>query len=94
MEREVLPADRGMLFVFPEKRVVSMWMKDTLIPLDMLFLGPGGQVLKIAGMTEPNSTAIISSGVPVHGVLELAGGAVARLGIRDGDRVVHPAFAP
>ena len=53
-----------MLFVSPEERVIHMWMKDTLIPLDMLFLAPDGRILKIAAMAEPNSTSVISSDVP------------------------------
>lgn len=94
MFRDSLPADGGMLFVSPEERVVHMWMKNTLIPLDMLFLGPDGRILKVAAMAEPGSTEILSSGVPAKGVLELPGGTAARLGITEGDRVVHPAFAP
>lgn len=94
MFRTELPADGGMLFVHDEERVVHMWMKNTLIPLDMLFLAADGTIVRIAAETEPLSTRIISSGDPAKGVLELRGGTARRLGLVPGDRVVHPAFAP
>lgn len=94
MFRAELPPDGGMLFVHEEERVVHMWMKNTLIPLDMLFLAADGTIVRIAAETEPLSTRIISSGDPAKGVLELKGGTARRLGIVPGDRVVHPAFAP
>jgi uncharacterized membrane protein (UPF0127 family) len=70
-----------------------MWMKNTLIPLDMLFLAADGTIVRIEENTEPLSLRTIASGVPVKGVLELPGGTARRLGIVPGDRVVHPAFA-
>lgn len=93
MFRTELAADAGMLFVHEVEREVAMWMKNTLIPLDMLFLGADGTVVRIEENAEPLSLRTISSGVPVKGVLELPGGTARRLGIVPGDRVAHPAFA-
>ena len=80
-----LPATQGMLFVPREPRNMSMWMKNTLIPLDMLFIDSQGQVVKIAANTEPHSLATISGDQPVSAVLELRGGEAAKRGIRVGD---------
>lgn len=93
MFRESLAADAGMLFIFEAARPVSFWMKNTLIPLDMLFIAPDGRIATIAAMTTPHSEQPVPSGVPVLGVLEVAGGTAAHLGIAVGDRVVHPSFA-
>ena len=82
----------GMLFVFPQPRAVSMWMKNTRISLDMLFVSAEGRVIRIAPKTKPQSLATISSMGLVTGVIEIAGGEAQRLGIRTGDRVIHPAF--
>jgi uncharacterized membrane protein (UPF0127 family) len=82
----------GMLFVYPEPRVVSMWMKNTVIPLDMLFVAEDGRIIRIARRTRPQSLETITSMGPVIGVIELAGGEAERLGIETGARVVHPAF--
>ena len=92
MFRRSLAADAGMLFVYRPARPVSMWMKNTLIPLDMLFIAEDGVVVKIVERTVPLSLTSISSDQRVRGVLELNGGTVNRLGIRPGDRVIHPAF--
>jgi uncharacterized membrane protein (UPF0127 family) len=83
---------RGMLFVYPEARVVSMWMKNTLIPLDMLFVAGDGRIIRIAQRTRPQSLEQITSMGPVVAVIELAGGESARLGIEHGARVLHPAL--
>jgi hypothetical protein len=93
MFRQSLPADAGMLFLYERDRPMSMWMKNTFIPLDMLFIDRHGVIVDIAERTVPHSTEIISSDVPARAVLELNGGTAARLGIRRGDRVHHPAFA-
>lgn len=82
-----LDAGKGMLFVADEPRTMSMWMKNTLIPLDMVFIDVEGRIARIAANTRPHSLATVSSGEPVKAVLELAGGECARLGIRPGDRV-------
>jgi uncharacterized membrane protein (UPF0127 family) len=87
-----LPPDRGMLFPQDEPRVMRMWMKNTLIPLDMLFVDARGRVVYIQERATPQSEAIISAPVPVKAVLELAGGECARLGIRVGDQVRHRLF--
>jgi uncharacterized protein len=84
-----LPADRGMLFVHPESRELLMWMKNTFIPLDMLFIDDTGRIVHIAKRTTPQSEAIISSGKPAKAVLEIAGGEADRRGITIGNRVVH-----
>jgi uncharacterized protein len=88
-----LKSDRGMLFLFDPPQVESFWMKNTLIALDLLFLAPDGRVIRIAANATPLSLASIDSMGVVRGVLEIAGGTSARLGIKVGDRVRHPAFA-
>ena len=92
MFRESMPIDAGMLFIYPDERPVAMWMQNTLIPLDMLFIAGDGRIAKIHERAKPLSTATIPSQHPVRAVLELNGGAAARFGIRAGDRLVHPAF--
>jgi len=92
MFRQRLPADAGMLFLYPAARPVSMWMKNTLIPLDMLFIGDDGRILHIAERAIPGSTATISSMQPARAVLELNGGTAARLKIQVGDRVLYKTF--
>jgi len=87
-----LPADHGMLFDYPRPQRVSMWMKNTLIPLDMLFIRADGSIANIAQRTVPGSLAVINSEDKVRAVLELNGGTAARLGIRPGDRVRHAIF--
>jgi uncharacterized membrane protein (UPF0127 family) len=94
MFRRSLAPDRGMLFDFARVEPVSMWMQNTYIPLDMLFIRPDGTVARVAENAEPLSTRTIPSGEPVLAVLELIGGSAARLGIKAGDRVEHPLFAP
>ncbi len=92
MFRRSMAPNRGMLFDFERVEPVAMWMKNTYLPLDMLFIRPDGTVARIAADTEPLSTATILSGEPVLAVLELNAGTAARLGIRAGDRVEHPLF--
>ena len=82
-----LPADRGMLFVLPQPRVMSMWMKNTYIPLDMVFIDEQGRIAKIAAMTEPHSLTTISSQAKVKAVLEIRGGEAAKRSLRVGDKV-------
>ena len=89
-----LAADAGMLFNFHQPRAISMWMKDTLIALDMIFIDERGAVVNVAENTVPLSSATISSDRPVLAVLEVNAGTAARLGIQPGDRVVHPLFSP
>jgi uncharacterized membrane protein (UPF0127 family) len=88
MSRTTMAPDAGMLFDFIEPRDVSMWMHNTLLPLDMLFIDAGGTITHIHENAEPQSDAIISSRGPVKYVLELNGGRSRALGIKAGDRVV------
>jgi len=92
MYRQRLPADAGMLFLYPAAREVTFWMKNTVIPLDMLFIGDDGRILQIAERAIPGSTATISSLQPARAVLELNGGTAARLKIQVGDRVLYRTF--
>jgi uncharacterized membrane protein (UPF0127 family) len=92
MFRRFMPADRGMLFDFTPDQNVMMWMKNTYIPLDMLFISRDGHILTIAENTEPLSERIIASGVAVAAVLEINAGSVARWHIRKGDVVHHSMF--
>lgn len=88
MRRENMPLDHGMLFDFDDTRPVSMWMQNTPLPLDMLFIQKDGTISHIHKMAEPFSRAIIDSRGPVSFVLELNGGRSDALGITSGDRVV------
>ena len=92
MFRQRLPADRGMLFDFGQPRPVAMWMKNTYIPLDMLFIRADGSIAYIAENTVPKSLDTIGINEKVLAVLELAGGTVKKLGIRAGDSVYHRMF--
>ncbi|MFH1157838.1 MAG: DUF192 domain-containing protein [Pseudomonadota bacterium] len=92
MFREHMEPDRGMLFELGRTGVVRFWMKNTLIPLDMLFIAPDGTIRKIHENAEPKSLKSISSEVSVSAVLEINGGRAKALGLSAGDRVVHPYF--
>jgi uncharacterized protein len=92
MFRRELPEGRGMLFDFKQDQNVTMWMKNTYIPLDMIFIRADGRIHRIAENTEPESTRIIAAGAPVRAVLEVIAGTAKKLGIRAGDRVAHPLF--
>lgn len=92
MYRRYMPEDRGMLFDFKQVAPVAMWMQNTYIPLDMLFIRADGTIARIEEHTEPLSTRTIPSGEPVLAVLELNAGTSAKLGIKAGDRVGHPLF--
>ncbi len=94
MFRESLDEDRGMLFDFGQPQQATMWMRNTYVPLDMLFIDEHGRITQIAADTQPLSDAVIASREPVRAVLELRGGVSAKLGITPGDRVIHPLFAP
>ncbi|MBL4721498.1 MAG: DUF192 domain-containing protein [Alphaproteobacteria bacterium] len=88
MFRRKMAAGSGMVFVYARAQPISMWMKNTLIPLDMIFIGDSGKISHIVERTTPMSRTIISSGGPIRGVLELNGGTVSRLKLQVGDRVV------
>jgi hypothetical protein len=91
MFRRYMPEDRGMLFDFKTEQPVSMWMKNTYLPLDMLFIARDGTVSVIAENAEPMSERIIPGGT-VLGVLEINAGLAAKLGLKAGDRAQHPMF--
>jgi uncharacterized membrane protein (UPF0127 family) len=93
MYRKELPDGKGMLFDFSPEQQVSMWMKNTFISLDMIFIRADGRILRIAENTEPQSTKIISSGGLATGVLEVIAGTAQKYGIAPGDRVGHPLFS-
>ena len=92
MFRKEVPPDRGMLFDFKTPRPVAFWMKNTLIPLDIIYIKADGTVLSIARNTTPLSETPIPSGGPVVGVLELAGGRAEQIGLMPGDRIEHRIF--
>ncbi|MEM7025940.1 MAG: DUF192 domain-containing protein [Pseudomonadota bacterium] len=92
MFRERLDAGHGMLFDFGRTGPATMWMRNTYIPLDMLFIDADGVIHRIATDTTPLSDAVISSEGPVRAVLELPAGTSADLGIKAGDRVIHDMF--
>jgi uncharacterized membrane protein (UPF0127 family) len=87
-----LDADAGMLFVYDSPQSISMWMKNTKIPLDMLFVAANGKVMRVVENTQPESLKTIDSGSDVIGVVELNAGTAAKLHIKAGARVIHPAF--
>jgi uncharacterized membrane protein (UPF0127 family) len=93
MFRRELPEGRGMLFDFDRDQDIAMWMKNTYISLDMIFINADGRIRRIAENTEPLSLATIPSGGPVRGVLEVIAGTAKKLGIKPGDRVAHPIFS-
>jgi len=92
MHRQFMPADRGMLFDFKQVEPVAMWMQNTYISLDMLFIRADGTVARIAERAEPLSTRTIPSGEPVLSVLEVNAGTAEKLGIKPGDKVEHSLF--
>ena len=93
MYRRSLPADHGMLFDFGRSDEIAMWMQNTYVSLDMAFISADGRVTRIERSAEPLSTRIIPSGGPVKYVVELAAGAADRIGLKPGDRVIHPRIA-
>lgn len=92
MNRKSVPEGTGMLFDFGAERVVVMWMKNTYVSLDMIFIRADGTIARIAEHTTPLSEAHISSGTPVKGVLEVVAGTARKYGIAPGDKVSHRFF--
>ena len=88
MFRQDLAPDAGMLFIYPRPQVITMWMQNTPLPLDMIFIGQDNRIAKIVERTIPYSTTTISSGQTVKAVLELNGGTAQRLDLRVGDRII------
>lgn len=92
MYRKSLPPGQGMLFDFHSDQPVRFWMKNTYIPLDMIFIRSDGRILNIAENTTPMSENEVPSAGPVQAVLEVRGGTARKLGIAPGDRVANPIF--
>ncbi len=92
MFRRSLAPDAGMLFDFKHPTVATMWMHNTLIPLDMLFVDQQGLIVNIAERAVPESDQTIAAAAPVRAVIELNAGTAERLGIQPGDRVLYPIF--
>jgi uncharacterized protein len=92
MFRSNLAPDAGMLFDYKQPTIATMWMRNTLIPLDMLFVDAQGRIVNIHQRAVPQSLDVIAAVAPVRAVIELNGGTTARLGIEPGDKVVHPIF--
>ncbi len=89
-----MAADRGMLFEFDRDAPTAFWMKNTYIPLDIIFIARSGMVTRIAANAEPLNERVIPSGGPCAAVLELNGGTAAAIGLKVGDKVRHPFFQP
>ena len=92
MFRQSMDINAGMLFYYETVRQIQMWMKNTYIPLDMIFIDSRGKVINIVERTIPHSLSIISSGVRARAVLERNSGTASRLGIKEGDKVLHSIF--
>ncbi len=92
MHRRQLAPNAGMLFIFPNPGRLSFWMKNTLIPLDMLFLAEDGRIVNVHHNAQPHSLAPITSEAEALAVLEINGGLSRSLGIAAGDRVLHPSL--
>jgi uncharacterized membrane protein (UPF0127 family) len=93
MYRRSLPEGQGMLFDFKRDQETSFWMKNTYVPLDMIFIRSDGRIQRIAENTEPLSERLVPSNGPVRAVLEVVAGTARKLGIAPGDRVAHPIFS-
>lgn len=92
MCRKALDANRGMLFVFPSAQPQAFWMRNTLIALDIIYVGPDGRVVSIIRNARPLDESPLPSGGPASSVLELAGGRAAQIGLLPGDRLYHRIF--
>lgn len=94
MHREYMAPDAGMLFLFDPVRPVAFWMRNTILPLDLLFIDASGTVVKIHENAVPYSERFMPSGAPVRAVLEVNAGLSEKLGLAPGTRVRHPGFGP
>ena len=92
MFREKMPAGSGMLFVYDRPQAASFWMKNTLIPLDIIFIGADGTVTRVAKMAKPHDETPIPGGSAIQFVLEINGGLAADLGLGEGAVLRHPAI--
>jgi hypothetical protein len=93
MFRRSLPENAGMLFIYDRPQPAAMWMKNTPIPLDMVFIAADGRVHRIESHTEPFSTTVIESEGDVVAVLELNAGQAGKIGLKAGDKVLYPGLA-
>lgn len=91
MNRPSMPMGAGMLFVYPQPTEARFWMRNTLIPLDMIFADPAGRVQKVHAMAQPLDETVINGGTGISFVLEINGGLAGRLGITAGTEMRHPA---
>ena len=94
MFRKAIPADYGMLFDFQSEQHIMMWMKNTFIPLDMIFMDKSGKVVGVVANAEPMSEKILTVDAPTDAVLEVRGGTAARIDLKVGDVVRDAIFAP
>jgi uncharacterized membrane protein (UPF0127 family) len=92
MFRRSLGDDEGMIFLYKEEQIITMWMKNTYLPLDMIFVRKDGIIHRIERDTEPFSESVISSGAEVLAVIEMKAGSAGRLGLKPGDKVDYPVF--
>lgn len=92
MCRNHIPDTHGMLFQFPDVGPRAFWMQNTLIPLDIIYIAPNGRIVSIQKQAKPLDVTPLPSGAPASGVLEVRGGLSERLGLKPGDRVIHPFF--
>lgn len=92
MYRTSLDKDAGMLFIFKFEDVQNFWMKNTFIPLDILFIKKDGRIAKIQNMANPQDLTLISSEVPIVAALEIKGGEAQKRGIKPGNKIIYPLF--
>ena len=92
MFRSRMGDDQGMLFVYPKPQLITMWMRNTYISLDMVFIGADGRIGRVEENTEPLSERVIASGELAQSVLELKAGTARRLGLMRGDKVTAPSL--
>ena len=89
MNRSKIRQNEGMLFIYPKNQIIKMWMKNTLIPLDMIFIKDDGEIEKIIKMTTPKDVTVLGPEVKLKAVLEINGGITSYLNIKKGDYVMH-----
>jgi len=92
MFRQSIGENEGMIFIYPSDQEIAMWMKNTYISLDMIFVQRDGSVLRSERRTEPFSERVIQSGGKARAVIEVSAGTADRLGLKQGDKVEHSAF--
>ncbi len=90
---QALPPKQGLLFLFDSPRIAAFWMKDTYLALDLIFIAEDGRVVNIIAGTQPQSLEPLWSAGPVKAALEVVAGTAARIGLKPGDRIRHPALA-